>query len=104
MGLDWEDVLPAFAARVAADTGRDRAEVAERLQELRETPLEEVDVDEVVELLAPTISAIMGPVLVPLLERLERVPVGERLPVAAPVLLGILPALVAGVTVGMEAA
>ncbi len=100
---DWEELLPALARRVSVDTGRDVDEVTARLDAAYRGRPEDVDVDELVELLAPTVTAIMGPALMPVLERLERVPDDERLPVLAPIVLGILPAVVHGVTIGLGA-
>jgi hypothetical protein len=96
-GVEWADVLPALAARVAADTGRDLSEVAETLDRIQRTPEGEVDVDELVELLAPTMAGLVGPVLLDCLARLEGLAQEDRTPLLAPLVMGILPGMVAGV-------
>lgn len=103
MAGDWEELLPVLARRVADDTGRDLDEVTARLDAAYRGRPEDVDIDELVELLAPTVAAIMGPALMPVLERLEQLPPDERLPVLAPIVLGILPAVVHGAAIGLGA-
>jgi hypothetical protein len=93
----WGEVLPILAARVAADTGRELAEVTEILDRVHRTRDVDIDVDELAELLAPTMANLVGPVLLDCLSRLERLSREDRLPLLAPLVLGILPGMVAGV-------
>ncbi|MGW4476829.1 hypothetical protein ACWENQ_44860 [Nonomuraea sp. NPDC004354] len=93
----WPEVLPVLAARVADDTGRDVAEVAEILDRAQRAEPAEVDVDELVELLAPTMASLVGPVLLDCLSRLEGLTREGRMPFLAPLVLGILPGMVIGV-------
>lgn len=95
MSPDWADVLPLFAARVAADTGRDLAEVTAHLDDCYHADPAEVDVDELVALLAPTMAKIMGPTLLDVLCRMERLAAEDRSPVLAPLVLNILPSVAA---------
>lgn len=92
-GLEWPEVLPVLAARVAADSGRPLAEVEEFLGACYRAEPEDVDVERLAELLAPTMTAIMGSALLDVLSRLERVAPDDRMPVLAPIALGILPVI-----------
>lgn len=102
-GAPWQEVLPILAARVAADTGRPLEEVTEVLDRVHRTPDHQVDVDELVELLAPTMARLVGPVLLDVLSRLERLSPEDRYPLVAPLVLGILPGMVAGVYAAEQA-
>lgn len=103
-GQEWPDVLPVLAARVAADSGRDLAEVTEMLDRIQYTPDGEVDVDELAELLAPTMASLVGPVLLDCLRRLEGLSREEKMPLLAPLVMGILPGMVAGVMAAQRTA
>jgi hypothetical protein len=93
-GMEWADMRPVLAGRVAADTGHDVAEVEAFLEECYQAEPADVDIDRLVELIAPTMATIIGPTLLDVLARLERLTRAEKLPVLAPIALGILPGIV----------
>lgn len=93
---EWPEVLPILAARVAEDSGRDLAEVTELLDAAHRDETS-VDVEELVEALAPTVAALQGPVLMDVLRRLDSLTREDRMPFLVPLLMGILPSMVAGV-------
>ncbi|MGI5293296.1 hypothetical protein ACQEVF_59665 [Nonomuraea polychroma] len=96
---EWADVLPRLAERVAADTGRDLAAVEAFLDACYHADPADVDVDELVAVLAPTMAKLMGPTLLDVLTRMERLAREDRLPCLAPLVLGILPRVVAAALV-----
>lgn len=102
--MTFADPLAALADRVAADTGRDRGEVLAiiRRAETLANPTDE-DITELVELFTPTVAALMGPTLIHALERLEALSGPGAPPLVAPFIIGLVPAIVGGVALGVEA-
>ncbi|GAA2990645.1 hypothetical protein GCM10017559_08360 [Streptosporangium longisporum] len=75
---EWADVLrPALVPRIAADAGRDPADVGRLLDELQHTRPDDVDPARVVELFAPTGAALFGAPVTDALARIEEAPDGE---------------------------
>ncbi|MEV7013321.1 hypothetical protein [Streptosporangium sp. NPDC051022] len=91
-----DDVLAVLASRISADTGQDQADVRQRLDELNRTPRDEVNPVVIVDLLAPTATALGIPVA-SVLDRLDGVPEEQRGPVLTQLAGALAPAVVQAV-------
>lgn len=98
---EWADMIrPALATRIAADTGRDPADVGRELDEIHHAPSGDVDPARIVELLAPTAVALGQTAVTEVLARIEQAPAEVRGPVLAQLVQTLAPAVVQAVLAG----
>lgn len=95
-GLEWPEALAVLAERVAVDTGRPVAEVAEILERCHDAgdSATSADVAELVDLLTPTMARVCGPAMRRVVEQVAELPLCLRVEILAPMVSTVLPALV----------